>query len=141
MCLARRVIESAVDQARAAEALFTAVERAHQAEDVDAYVSFFGSDAVWVTGRGVCYRGRHQVAEYLRAAIAGGLGAGSLHYIVESVHPISADHVVVIVDQTYTDADGKPRDDQARHTHSYVVSFAARQPCILAGQNTVRAAD
>jgi uncharacterized protein (TIGR02246 family) len=141
VCLARRVIETTVGQSRAAEALFSAVERAHQAEDVGTYVLFFDSEIVWVTGRGVCYRGRDQLAEYLRGAIPGGLGEGSVHYIVESVHPISADQAVVIVDQTYTNADGNPRDEGARHTHSYVVSFAARQPCILAGQNTVRAAD
>jgi len=141
VCLDRRMIETTVDQARAAEALFTAVERAHRAEDVDAYILFFHADAVWVTGRGVCYRGRDRLAEYLRSAIPGGLGEGSVKYLVESVHPINPDQAVVVVDQTYTNAEGDTRDARARHTHSYMVSFAAAQPCILAGQNTVRVAD
>jgi hypothetical protein len=94
-----------------------------------------------VTGRGVCYRGRDRLAEYLRGSIPGGLGEGSVRYLVESIHPLSPDQAVVVVDQTYTNAEGDPRDARARHTHSYVVSFAARQPCILAGQNTVRVAD
>jgi uncharacterized protein (TIGR02246 family) len=61
------MIETTVDHARAAETLFTAVERAHRAEDVDAYILFFHADAVWVTSRGVCYRGRDRLAEYLRS--------------------------------------------------------------------------
>jgi hypothetical protein len=52
--------------------------RAHRAEDVDAYVAFFDTGTVWVTGRGVCYRGRDALGDYLRDAIPGGLGGGSV---------------------------------------------------------------
>jgi uncharacterized protein (TIGR02246 family) len=133
--------ETTIEQASAAEALFTLLERAHQAEDVDAYAAIFDPDAVWVTGRGVCYRGRDRLAEYLRGAIPGGLGDGSVRYIVELVHPVRPDLAMIVVAQTYLNADGDPRDERARHTHSYLVSFAGGQTCILAGQNTVRVAD
>jgi uncharacterized protein (TIGR02246 family) len=141
ICLGRGVIETTVEQSRATEILFTSVERSHPAEDVDAYALFFHPDAVWVTSRGACYRGRDAMVGYLRQAIPGGLGEGSVRYVVESVHPIGSDLAVVIVEQTYTSADGSPRDERARHTHSYVVSLDGAQPCILAGQNTVRLTD
>lgn len=72
---------------------------------------------------------------------SGSLDAGSVTYLVESVHSISPRLAVVIVDQTYTDRDGNPRDERARHTHTYVISFLERNTRILAGQNTVRTAD
>lgn len=130
-----------VDQLDAARAFFAALEKAHQAEDAGTYAGFFDADAVWVTGRGVCVRGRDRLTEYLRGAIPGGLSDGSVRYVVESAHLIGSDLGVVIVDQTYTNADGEPRDEHAQHTHTYVVSFTSKRPRILAGQKTVRAAD
>jgi len=65
-------MDSQVSKEDAVENLFRGVERAHRAEDVDAYLSFFDPDSVWVTGRGVCYRGRDALGGYLRGAIPGG---------------------------------------------------------------------
>jgi len=141
MRLDGRVEDSADSQGRAAaEALFADVERAHRAEDVDAYLSFFDEDAVWVTSRGVCYRGRPDLGDYLHRAIPGGLGDGTVRYVVESIHSIGPNSALVVVDQTYTNRDGEPRDEHARHTHTYVVSLRDHYSRILAGQNTVRVA-
>jgi hypothetical protein len=70
----------------------------------------------------------------------GALGTASVHYAVESVHRIGTDLAIVLVDQTYTGADGKPRAERAQNTHTYVVSFHAGRPRILAGRNTVQVA-
>ena len=133
--------DSADSQDRAAaEALFAEVERAHRAEDVDAYLGFFDQDAVWVTSLGVCYRGRSDLGDYLYQAIPGGMADGSVRYVVESIHAIGLHTSLVVVDQTYTNWEGEPRDERARHTHTYVVSLVDDHSRILAGQNTVRVA-
>jgi uncharacterized protein (TIGR02246 family) len=121
---------------------FAAFAAAHAREDVETYLSCFGEEAVWVTSRGVCYRGRDALAEYLRRVIPGGLGAGSVRYVVESVHPLGPATRLVVVEQTYLDSAGDTRDERARHTHTYVVTGGtgeAKNLRIAAGQNTVRA--
>jgi uncharacterized protein (TIGR02246 family) len=117
---------------------FAAVEQAHANEDVAAYLSFFDANAVWVTSRGVVYRGIEALGGYLRAVIPGGLAAGSVSYVVESVHLLSPGARVVIVAQTYLDARGRARDESAAHTHTYVLTGVGESIRIVAGQNTVR---
>ena len=109
---------TSVDPAMAAAtAFFAGVAAAHRSEDVEAYLAFFAPECVWVTSRGVCYRGRDSLGDYLRGAIPGGLADGSVSYRVESVHPLADAIALVVVDQLYTDAAGRTRDDRARHTH------------------------
>lgn len=108
----------------------------HRREDVDAYVAVFDPETVWVTSRGACFRGRATLGDYLRQVIPGGLGDGSVTYRVESVHPISANAVAAVVEQTYLRPDGEPRDADARHTHTYVVAERDGRWRIVAGQNT-----
>ena len=125
----------------AATAFFAGVAAAHRSEDVEAYLAFFAPECVWVTSRGVCYRGRDSLGDYLRGAIPGGLADGSVSYRVESVHPLADAIALVVVDQLYTDAAGRTRDDRARHTHTYTVTLDDAHPLILAGQNTVNIAN
>lgn len=123
-------------------AFFAAFAAAHAQEDVEAYLQHFDEDAVWVTSRGVCYRGRDALGEYLRRVIPGGLGAGSVRYVVESIHHLASGTRLAVVEQTYLDNAGGPRDERACHTHSYVLvggTATAGELRIAAGQNTVRA--
>ena len=122
--VARRVIDELAD--------------GHRREDVDAYLAVFDPNAVWVTSRGRCFRGRDALDRYPRDVIPGGLGAGSVRYRVESVYPVSNAAAAMVVEQTYTDEDGEPRDAGARHTHTYVVALRDNEWRIVAGQNTVR---
>jgi uncharacterized protein (TIGR02246 family) len=117
---------------------FASFADAHAREDVTAYLQFFAPDTVWVTSRGVCYRGREELGAYLSKVLPGGLGSGTVRYTVESVHPAVPGARLVVVDQTYLDADGHPRDGHARHTHLYVVVNSGKSLLIAAGQNTVR---
>lgn len=55
--------------------------------------------------------------------IPGGLAGGSVEYVVESVHEISPGTAVAVIDQTYLDKLGQPRDFDARHTHMYVLTL------------------
>jgi uncharacterized protein (TIGR02246 family) len=123
-------------------AFFTAFAAAHGREDVEAYLEHFEADAVWVTSRGVCYRGRDAVGDYLRQVMPGGLGGGGVRYVVESIHHLAPGTRLVVVEQAYLDSAGAPRDERACHTHSYVL-VAGTAPGdalrIAAGQNTVRA--
>lgn len=59
-------------------------------------------------------------------------------YHVESVHAVNWKSAVAVVEQTYVDVDDKPRDADARHTHTYVVAALRGEWLIVAGQNTVR---
>lgn len=111
---------------------FEGFAAAHAREDVEAYVGFFTDDTVWVTSRGVCYRGREELGAYLREVIPGGLGDGTVHYVVESVHPIGPATRLAVVAQTYLDHEGAPRDERAAHTHTYVLTGAAGEPLIAA---------
>lgn len=121
-------------------AMFDAFAAAHAREDVDAYLEHFTVDTVWVTSRGACFRGRPALAAYLRQVIPGGLGHGSVQYLVESVHPLGPSTRLAVVAQTYLDATGQPRDARAAHTHTYVLVTdpTRRVPLIAAGQNTAR---
>jgi uncharacterized protein (TIGR02246 family) len=121
--------------------LFADVEAAHRAEDVDGYLSSFADDAVWVTSRGRVLRGRVALDRYLRQVLPGGLGEGSVTYVVESVHDIGPDVVVALIEQTYVDHAGRARDADARHTHSYVLRRTRQRWYVVAGQNTVRRDD
>lgn len=126
------------------QAFFAAFAAAHGREDVAAYLNFFDQQVVWVTSRGRCFRGRDALGEYLHAVIPGGLGAGGVRYVVESVHPLGEKVCLVVVEQTYLDDAGAPRDAAAAHTHTYVLGDPDGRPGglrILAGQNTVRADD
>lgn len=120
--------------------LFGAFEAAHAREDVDGYLEHFTEETVWVTSRGVCYRGRDALGAYLREVIPGGLTDGSVQYLVESVHPLGPSARLVVVAQTYLDASRRQRDARAAHTHTYVVvtAPATGRLRIAAGQNTVR---
>ncbi len=120
------------------ERFFAAFAEAHAREDVEAYIALFADDAVWVTSRGVCYRGRKRLGEYLRRVIPGGLGTGTVRYVVESVHTLAPSVRLAVVEQTYLDSAGNPRDEHARHTHTYVLAASALSLRIAAGQNTVR---
>ncbi len=126
------------------QTFFAAFAAAHGREDVAAYLDFFDQQAVWVTSRGRCFRGRDALGEYLHAVIPGGLGSGAVRYVVESVHPLGEQVWLVVVEQTYLDEAGTPRDAGAAHTHTYVLGAPDGRSdglCILAGQNTVWAAD
>jgi uncharacterized protein (TIGR02246 family) len=123
-------------------AFFAAFAAAHAREDVETYLNCFAEEAVWVTSRGVCYRGRDALGQYLRRVIPGGLGAGDVRYVVESVHPLGPATRLVVVEQTYLDGAGDLRDDRACHAHTYVVTGGIGEVDdlrIAAGQNTVRA--
>jgi uncharacterized protein (TIGR02246 family) len=124
-----------------AVAFFAEVEAAHRAEDVETYIRFFAPETVWVTSRGACYRGRRALGDYLRGAIPGGLGDGSVSYRVESTHQLSPGVTLVVLEQVYLDAQGRPRDARARHTQTYAVTLGDAAPQILAGQNTVKVAE
>lgn len=117
---------------------FEGLAAAHSREDVEAYLGYFADDTVWVTSRGVCCRGREELGAYLREVIPGGLGDGTVRYVVESVHPIGPATRLAVVAQTYLDRDGAPRDARAAHTHTYVLTGTAGVLSIVAGQNTVR---
>ena len=93
---------------------FAGLEAAHAREDMDGYLEHFARDTVWVTSRGVCYRGRDALGDYLRSVIPGGLGE-ALRFVVESVHVISPDIRIVVVQQTYVDGEGDRRDARASH--------------------------
>lgn len=117
---------------------FEGFAAAHAREDVEAYLGFFAADSVWVTSRGACYRGRDELGSYLREVIPGGLGDGTVRYVVESVHPIGPATRLAVVAQTYLDSTGAPRDARAAHTHTYLLTGADGELSIAAGQNTVR---
>ncbi len=117
--------------------LIARLEAAHREEDVDAYVSLFGDEAVWVTSRGICYRGRAALRDYLRKVVPGGLAGGSVTYHVESVTELAPEVSVVVVDQTYVDATGQ-QTPGGRHAHTYVLLATDEGPRIGAGQNTTR---
>jgi uncharacterized protein (TIGR02246 family) len=120
------------------EQFFAALAGAHAREDVEAYVALFADDAVWVTSRGVCYRGKKPLRDYLRRVIPGGLGTGTVRYVVESVHTLAPSVRLAVVEQTYLDSAGHPRDEHARHTHTYVLTASALGLRSAAGQNAVR---
>lgn len=117
---------------------FAQFERAHRREDVDSYLRVFTPDTVWVTSRGACLRGRATLGEYLHRVIPGGLAGGSVDYVVESVQMINPATVLAVIEQTYLDAAGHPRDGNAGHTHLYVLTSERGNWQIAAGQNTVR---
>lgn len=100
---------------------------------------FFTRDTVWVTSRGVCFEARQALGDYLRQVIPGGPAGGSVEYVGESVHEISPGTAVAVIDQTYLDKLGQPRDFDARHTHMYVLTQTGGDWRTAAGQNTVRA--
>ena len=118
--------------------LIAQLEVAHRAEDVRAYVDLFRHDAVWVTGRGICFRGRPALEEYLHGVMPGGLEGGSVDYRIESVTALSPEVGVVVVDQVYVDHAGQPKPT-GRHTHTYVIVSTVDGARIAAGQNTARA--
>ncbi len=132
---------STVQAMAAAVDLFRCLEAVHRNEEVEAYLALFAHDCVWVTSRGVCYRGADELGDYVRAAIPGGLNGGSVSYWVESIRPITGSIIHVVVDQQYTDATGQARDGRARHTHTYLIDLQSPMPLILAGQNTVNVAN
>ena len=117
---------------------FASFADAHAREDVTTYLQFFAPDTVWVTSRGVCYRGRDALGAYLGGVLPGGLGSGTVRYTVESVHPVVSGARLVVVEQTYLDSAGQPRDEHACHTHLYLVVDHDEGLLIAAGQNTVR---
>ncbi len=136
-----RMSERGVLVQSSAVAFFAEVEAAHRAEDVETYIGFFAPETVWVTSRGACYRGRRALGDYLRGAIPGGLGDGSVSYRVESTHQLAPGVTLVVLEQVYLDVQGRPRDARARHTQTYAVTLGDAAPQILAGQNTVNVAD
>jgi len=117
---------------------FASFADAHVREDVTTYMQFFAPDTVWVTSRGVCYRGRDALGAYLGKVVPGGLGSGTVRYTVESVHPVVPGARLVVVEQTYLDSAGNPLDEHASHTHLYLVVDHEEGLRIAAGQNTVR---
>jgi uncharacterized protein (TIGR02246 family) len=117
---------------------FASFADAHAREDVTTYLQFFAPDTVWVTSRGVCYRSRDALGGYLAEVIPGGLGSGTVRYTVESVHPVVPGARLVVVEQTYLDSGGRPRDEHASHTQTYLVVEHEEGLRIAAGQNTVR---
>lgn len=60
------------------------------------------------------------------------------HDVVESVQMINPATVLAVIEQTYLDAAGHPRDGNAGHTHLYVLTGERGDWQIAAGQNTVR---
>ena len=117
---------------------FASFADAHAREDVTTYLQFFAPDTVWVTSRGACYRGRDALGAYLDKVLPGGLGSGTVRYTVESVHSVVPGARLVVVEQTYLDNTGHPRDERASHTHLYLVVDHEEGLRIAAGQNTVR---
>ena len=55
--------------------------------------------------------------------------------MIESVYSIGHDTRLVVLEQSFFDAEGKPRDARANHTHTYLITD---DRCIAASRNIVR---
>lgn len=117
-----------------------ALAGAHLREDVETYVSLFAAGATWITSRGVLFKGRDDLRDYLGRVMPGGLAGGSVSYrLAETI--AAGDAVVVVIDQEYRDAGGELKADGGRHRHTYVVTATEDGWEIVAGQNTTVAGD
>lgn len=110
----------------------------HRREDVDAYLAIFDPAAVWITSPGECDAAPPLSAHTSDKSSPGCSGDGSVTYHVESVHAVTLQSAVAVVEQTYVDVDGGRRHAAARHAHTHIVAVRGGEWLIVAGQNTVR---
>ncbi len=115
--------------------LVAALERTQRQEDVDGFLSLFDPDAVWVTGTGRRLIGLEAISAFTWKVLPGGMGGGSVNYLVEHIAFITPDVALTGVRQQYTNAAGSPLDD-ATGCPSYVWRRSGNTWRIVAGQNT-----
>ena len=117
--------------------LVAEIERAQLAEDSEAFLALFDSDAVWVTGGGRRLVGLEEISEFTHAVLPGWrAGGGSATYVVNHVRFLTPDIAVTSVDQEYLDADGEPYSPRQRGLPTYTWRRRGNEWRIVNGQNT-----
>jgi hypothetical protein len=67
-----------------------------------------------------------------------GLGAGTVRYLVESIHVIAPDIRLVVLEQIHFDVKSEPRDARASHTQTYLISDEQDKLRIADAQSAVQ---
>ena len=115
--------------------LVAVLERSQREEDVDGFLALFDEAAVWVTGGGRRLIGFDAISAFTREVLPGGMGGGSVDYVVERVRLITPDVALTGVRQQYTDRDGRAVAD-GRGNPTYIWLRTGDTWKIVAGQNT-----
>lgn len=112
------------------------LERCQRQEDVDGFLDLFDEAAVWVNGAGRRLIGRDEIAAFTRQVLPGAFATGSVNYEVQHILFIRSDVALTGVRQEYVDAKGRPVDEGAFGSPSYVWRRSGDTWKIVAGQNT-----
>ena len=117
---------------------FASFADAHAREDVTTYLQFLAPDTVWVTSRGVCYRGRDALGAYRVGSSRAASARAPCGTRSNRSTPWFQGHGWSSSSRPTWTARGA-RDEHASHTHLYLVVDHEEGLRIAAGQNTVRA--
>jgi uncharacterized protein (TIGR02246 family) len=118
------------------------LERAQNAEDVDAFVALFREDAIWTTGGGRLLVGRDAIADFTRTVLPGAMRESTSSYVPVHVLFLRPDVAAVKVRQVVTGLDGSTSGDEAYEgSPMYVMTKEDGRWLLTANQNTVVVSD
>lgn len=124
------------DDVEALVDLVAFIEHVQRTENVEAFLSLFDPDAVWVNGAGSRLVGLDVIADFTRQVLPGAMADGSVTYDVDHIRFITPDIALTGVNQEYTDPDGTPLEPRSLGRPTYVWSRYRDSWRIVAGQNT-----
>lgn len=99
-----------------------ALEQSQRNEDVDAFVSLFADDAVWVTGSGVRLLGKDEIAQFTRRVLPGAFAGSTdtVKYRLRHISELGPGVYLTGVDQIYVRRDSDPRDETPAGRPTYI---------------------
>jgi uncharacterized protein (TIGR02246 family) len=124
------------DAEAAVRAVVAELQQAQQAEDVEAFVGLFRSDAVWTTAHGKRLTGLPEIAEFTGKVLPGAMREATARYEVTHVVWVRPDVAVVNVAQRAVDLAGNPLDEVPQGRPTYIVARGEEGWQLVAGQNT-----
>lgn len=116
--------------------LVSELERTQLTEDVEAFLSLFENDAVWVTAGGARLIGKAAIAAFTKKVLPGAFADGRVRHEVEHVSLITDDVALTSVNQECLTAGGESLTPSRRGKPTYVWHRHAERWLIASGQNT-----